>query len=212
MKKQKKNKRKESFISLLDFLTEIVVETVKKVNKFLTLKKTSPIVKAVIKLLLCLFLLYCFESIFSVLEILGEKVILLLTETSTEFITTIWSIFVNYSYLITSLVLLFKVINDMSKRKEYNVEIKKENDKKEARESLYTTIASILKIIISFVLIPIILLVLLLFAILGMLIYLITHGIFVVSPFLIVIGLIIIICTSLSYIYDLITLDEGGLK
>ena len=50
----------------------------------------------------------------------------------------------------------------------------------------------------------------LLFASLGMLIAFITHGIYFFGPFLIVIGLIIMASTILSYIFNSTVIEKGG--
>jgi hypothetical protein len=51
-----------------------------------------------------------------------------------------------------------------------------------------------------------------LFAILGMLLCLITNGIIIIGPILIILGFIVFLCTSLSYITDIVYFDEGGNK
>ena len=146
---------------------------------------------------------------FIVLGTLGEGIIYLLGTTFREILSCIWTSTVSYTYYILSLIVLVKVIYDMSKRKEYKLEIKGSSKK---GNNLYYAIQVILKIIIAISLIPLLLTDLMLFGIVGMLICFLTHGIIIIGPMIMVIGLIIMITISLSYISDIVFFDKGGDK
>lgn len=208
-KKEIKKEKKYSINFILDSVTEIIVTAIKKINKYLTNKSKSIIVKSIIRIALCLILLGFLEIPFLIVGKIGEGIIYLLTSTFKEVFSSIWISAINYSYLIFSLIILFKVVTEMSKRKEYKFEVKEST---KIGENIYYAFNTILKVMIYISLIPLCLIGLLLFAILGMFICLITHGIFIIGPILTVVGLIIIITSSLSYIYDIVESDKGGNK
>lgn len=209
MKKEKSKKNKYSLAFILDFVTDSFVTAIKKINKFLTDKKKNVIVRAIIRVIVCLLMLSILEIPFFLVGKLGLGIIYLLTTTFRDSISLIWVSVIDYSYMIFSFIVLFKVVFDMSKRKDYKIELNAKNKKE---NNLYETICIVLKAIIGIALIPLMLVALLLFAVLGMLICLITHGFYIISPIIITVGLLIIICTSLSYISDIVFFDEGGKK
>lgn len=209
MKKENKKNKKYSLNYLLDFVTDLIVVGIKKINKFLSNKKTNVIVKSIVRVLLCMIILSLLEIPFFVIDKIGTVIISMFTLTFREMFTNIWQYVVHYTWLLVTLIILFKVILDMSKRKEYKIEIK---EKDKFSDGLYSSIINLIKVLISITLIPLILVTLLLFAILGMLVCFITNGIIIIGPILVVAGLIIIAGTILSYISDIVYFDEGGKK
>ena len=213
MKKEtsvKKTKKKKITLNyILDFATDTCIKAIKEVNKFLTNKKQNVLVRVIIRIAVCLLLLAILEVPFLLGEKIGLGIIYLVSSTYRDVISSIWNSAIDYSYLIFSSIVLLKVIYTMSKNKDYKFEIK-ENTR--LSDNLYYAACLILKLIIGVSLIPMILICLMLFAIFGMLFCLITHGIIIIGPLIIVAGLIVLLCTCLSYISDVVYFDEGGNK
>lgn len=209
MKKETKNpneKKKYSFSYLLDIITDSFVVAIKKVNKFLADKKKNVIVRIIIRIVCCLLILAILKAPFFALGKVGEGIIYLLGTTFREVFASIWISVVSYAYWLFSLIIFFKVIYDMSNRKDYKIEIKQSI---QIGNNLYYAIKVILKIMITISLIPLMLVAIMLFALLGMLICFITHGMYIFGPFLIIIGLIVMVVASLSYISDIVLFDKG---
>lgn len=209
MKKESKNSKKYSFNYLLDVVSDAFITAIKKVNKFLTDKKKNVIVKIIVRIICCLIMLAILEVPFFIVGRLGVGIIYLLSTTMREVLSAIWISAIDYTYCIFSLIVLFKVIYDMSKSKKYKMEIKEST---KIGDNLYYVAETILRIMITVSLIPLILMDFMLFAVFGMLICFVTHGIYVFGPFLIVIGLIVMVTSSLSYISDIVLFDKGGDK
>ncbi|MBQ7136368.1 MAG: hypothetical protein IJO43_00125 [Bacilli bacterium] len=202
--KKKDNQNKYNLSSILDFLTNKIVIVIKKINKVLTDKKKSTTIRAIIRIVLCVLILGVLEVPFFLLGKIGEIAVYLISPPFKEEISVTLISIIDYSYLLFSLITFFKVLLDMSQNKEYKLEIKDNN--------LYEIICTVLKVLISLSLIPLILMIVLLFLILGMLICLMTHNMMIIGPIIIVIGLIIVILTTLSYIYDIVFSNERGNK
>lgn len=209
MKKESKSVKKCSFYSVLDIVTDAFVNVIKKVNKFLTDKKKSVGVRLIIRMICCLVMLAILKIPFLIVGELGEIIINFLGLTFNELVSDIWSETIDYAWLISSLVIIFKVICDVSKRKDYKIEVKEST---KIGDDLYSAVGLLFKIIIAISLIPLMLVALLLFALFGMLICLITHGIYIIGPIIMVIGLLIMAVTSLSYVSDIVFFGKGGNK
>ena len=204
---KKKESKKYTFNYFLDIVSDAFITVIKKVNKFLTDKKKSTAVKVIVRIICCLLMLSILSIPFWVLGNIGQGIIYLCGTTFKEGIMVIWNAMIQYAYILFTLVILFKVIYNMSKRKEYQLEVK---DSKQIGNNIYYAIQVVLKILIVISIIPIVLFEILLFASLGMLIAFITHGIYFFGPFLIVIGLIIMASTILSYIFNSTVIEKGG--
>lgn len=209
IEKENKKNIKYSFNYLLDFVTNLFINAIKKINKFLTDKKKNVIVRFIIRIAFCLLMLAILEIPFIIVEKIGVGILYLLGITFKDYLSVIWINVIDYVYILFSLIVLFRVIYDMSKRKDYKIEIKESNN---ANDNLYYVINTGLKVLIAVSLIPLILMGLMLFAVLGMLICFITNGVFILGPIIMVIGLLIMIISSLSYIYDIVFFDKGGNK
>lgn len=206
---KKKESKKYTFNYFLDIVSDAFITVIKKLNKFLTDKKKGVVVKVIVRFICCLLLISILGIPFFVLGNIGEGIIYLCGTTFKEGVIVIWKNLVQYAYILFTLVILFKVIYNMSKRKEFSLEI---NGSKQIGNNLYYAVQVFLKIIIVISIIPIILFEILLFASLGMLIAFITHGIYFFGPFLIIIGLIIMGSTILSYIFNSTVIEKGGSK
>ena len=202
----KKNK-KYSLSNFLDIITEGFVVLIKKINKYLTSKKTNGLSLFLIRLVCCLLVLAVLRVPFLVVGKLGEVIIDVLSSTLGDALSLVWVGTVDYAFSIFSLIVVFKVITEMSKRKEYKISFKEST---KVGDNLYYFFKTILKLIIVISLIPLILVTLMLFAILGMTICIVTHGMFVIGPVLIVVGLVVITVSTLSYVSDVVFFDKGG--
>ena len=201
---KKKDSKKNVLLNLLDIVSDTVLVIIKKVNKLLNDKKKSTLVKAIIRVVCALIIVALLEIPFFLIEKIGEGILFLFDIAFSELAISIWGSLVEYAYLIFSLIVFLKIIIDMSKKKEYSLEIK---DSKQIGNNLYYAIELVLKIIIGVSLIPLVLLYLLLFAMLGGVIGFLTHGIFILGPILMIIGLIIMITFLLLYLYDIVRGD-----
>lgn len=210
MKKEKKEVKKEnkySFNSLLDILTSTFITAIKKISGFLSNKTQKPIAKAIIRIISCLIMLWILKIPFFIIGKIGEAIILVFGSAFKLILSAMWTSTIGYAYGIICLIILFKVIYRMSKDKEYQFEIK---ESKQVGKNLYTAIQSIFQVIIGISLIPLMLSDLFLFCALGMMFAVLSHGILVVGPFIMIIGLIIMVSISLSYIADVVYFDKGG--
>jgi len=198
---KKKDSKKNVLLNLLDIVSDTVLVIIKKINKLLNDKKKSTLVKAIIRVVCALIIVALLEIPFFLIGKIGEGILFLFDITFSELAISIWGSLVEYAYLIFSLIVFLKIIIDMSKKKEYSLEIK---DSKQIGNNLYYAIELVLKIIIGVSLIPLVLLYLLLFAMLGMFIGFLTHGIFILGPILMIIGLIIMTTFLLLYLHDIV--------
>ena len=206
---KKKGLKKNPFGYLLDLSSNAVVNLVKWLNKVLNDKKKSALTKTIIRIACCLILLALLEIPFLIVGKVGEGILYLCNFTFNNELLHGWNFLIKYAYLIFALILLLNTVVDMSKKKEYNFEL---NNSLQSGKNLYYAVTLVLKIVITVVLIPLMLLAIVLFAVLGMTISLITHGIYVLGPILIIAGLLIMICFTLSYLYDVINPKKGGNK
>lgn len=206
---KKNESKKNMFYNLLDIVTDSVGNVINNISKLLADKKKSNLIKAIIRVVCALILIALLEIPFFLVGKIGEGIIYLCNMTFNSLITSVWYSFIEYSYLIFSLIIFSKLIVDMSFDKKYNFQIKKT---KQSSKNIYSVIENITKALIGISLIPIVLLSVFLFALLGMEICLLVNGIWIISPILIVVGLLFIIIPLLSYIYDIVFLDKGGKK
>lgn len=204
MLKEKQNK-KFSFVTLLDFITNAFVEFIKLVNQYLKDKSKNVAVRIIIRILCCLLLLAILKIPFMVVGLLGEGIIYLLGTTFFATWSLTWTGIVGYAYYLTCLVIFVKMAYDMSQRKDYKITVK---SSKKVGENIYYATGVILKLIVVVSIIPLALVLLLLFAFLGMLLCLLTHGLVLVGPFVMVIGIIVMITSSLSYITNTVFFDK----
>lgn len=204
MLKEKQNK-KFSFVTLLDFITNAFVEFIKLVNQYLKDKSKNVAVRIIIRILCCLLLLAILKIPFMVVGLLGEGIIYLLGTTFFATWSLTWTGIVGYAYYLTCLVIFVKMVYDMSQRKDYKITVK---SSKKVGENIYYAVGVILKLIVVVSIIPLALVLLLLFAFLGMLLCLLTHGLVLVGPFVMVIGIIVMITSSLSYITNTVFFDK----
>lgn len=202
---KKDSSKKFSFVTLLDFITNAFVEFIKLVNKYLKDKSKNVVVRIIIRILCCSLLLAILKVPFMVVGILGEGIIYLLGTTFFSTWTLTWTGIVSYAYYLTCLVIFVKMVYDMSKRKDYKITVKNSS---KMGDNIYYAVGVILKLIVVVSIIPLVLVLLLLFAFLGMLLCLLTHGLVLVGPFVMVIGIIVMITSSLSYITDTVFFDK----
>lgn len=202
---KKDSSKKFSFVTLLDFITNAFVEFIKIVNKYLKDKSKNVVVRIIIRILCCSLLLAILKIPFMVVGLLGEGIIYLLGTTFFSTWTLTWRGIVSYAYYLTCLVIFVKMVYDMSKRKDYKITVK---SSPKMGGNIYYAVGVILKLIVVVSIIPLVLVLLLLFAFLGMLLCLLTHGLVLVGPFVMVIGIIVMITSSLSYITDTVFFDK----
>lgn len=204
----KKNKTKQNvFFHLLDVLSDAVSIIIQKINKFLTDKKKSSIFKIIIRFVCAFILIFLLEIPFFLVKKTGEGVLYLCDFTLHNLANGMWGSFVDYAYILFALIFSFKIVVDMAKKKEYNFIVKKS---KQEVNNLYYSLQDVLKVIIAIFLVPLGILVIVLFAGLGMQIALLTHGIYVFGPMLMIVGLLLIVTFLLSYLYDIVFPDKGG--
>lgn len=206
-------KKKESninyFTYVLDLVSNFVVNVIKKVNKLLTSKRKGGFVKAVIRIICCFFLL----SILKIpVELIGKTIygILYLCDIPFEsLILNGWTLTYETIYMIVSLIILMKTVFNISDNKEFAFEYKGslENGKK-----VYETCYNVLRIVTIVSFIPLALFGASLFAMLGMFVGFISHGMYLVGPILMIVGLLIILCFLVSYLYDVVFDNKGGNK
>lgn len=204
-----KKEQKYSFNYFLDVLTSAFITAIKKVNSFLSNKKDKPIAKAIIRIISCLLLLWILKLPFFIVGKLGEAIIYLFGSAFKWGIFAVWTSTIDYAYGIISLIILFKVIYNMARNKEYQFSIK---ENPQIGKNFYCALESIFQVIIGIALIPLMLADLFLFSALGMLFAVLSHGILIIGPFIMVIGLIVMVSVSLSYVSDAVYFDKGGEK
>lgn len=203
----KKEIVKFDFNNLLNFITESIEKFIPKAFEFYDNKKTKPIVRVIIKVLCCLLILGISKILFVIIGALGSLIAYLIGQTFRGGFLEIWYGSIEYGYLLFVIAVLLNIFIKISKDKNYKFKIKKVSS-----ERIYKTVIIVIKTILSIALIPLAVALLLLFAILGMILYLIIHGISAFGLLLIAIGLSVIILFTLDYLSDLVLLKEGGNK
>lgn len=206
---EKKVIDKNCFNNILDTFSNFVVELIKKLKKFLNSRKKSGLVNAIVRIICCLILIYILKIPFLLIGKTVEGIIYLRKLPFNELIISGWTFTYELAYVIFELIILMEVICNMSTKKEFTFEVKGSLEK---GKEIYTTIYKVLRVLLILSLIPVLLLCAILLAILGMLVGFITHGIYILGPILIVVGLLIMISVFLSYMYDILFDEKGGKK
>lgn len=200
---------KNCFNNILDNFSNFVVGLIKKLNKLLNSKKKSGLLNAIVRIICCLILICVLKIPFLLIGKTVEGILYLFNLPFNELILHGWTFTYELAYVIFELIILMKTISDMSKKKEFSFEIKGSLEK---GKEVYTTVYKVLRILLILSLIPIVLIGVMLLAILGMLFGFITHGVYILGPILMAVGLLIIISIVLSYMYDILFDEKGGKK
>lgn len=200
---------KNCFNNILDAFSNFVIEFIKKLNKLLNSKKKKGLINAIIRIICCLILIYILKIPVYLIGKIIEGIIYACKLSFNELIISGWTFTYELFYIIIELIILIKIINNMSNRKEFAFEVQGSLEK---GKEVYTTIYKVLRVLLILSLIPAVLLWLILLAILGMIIGFITHGIYILGPILIVVGLLIIISVVLLQLYDILFDEKGGKK
>lgn len=205
----KKSTNKNRSFDLLGVASTIIYNFVCKINKFFNNKKNHNILKTIIRFMCALIIVALLKIPFFLVGKIGEVIINLFSLPASKLLGNIWFSVIEYAYLIFSFIAIFKIITDMSNKKEYNFEIK---NSKHTINKLYYVIKQVLIVIIEIILIPLYLFCILLFVVLGMIFGLLTHGIYTFGSLLMIIGLLISVIFLLLYIHDFVYGNKKEVK
>ena len=191
-------------LGAIDFLTEKCVKFFKWIGKTSTGKNTKDTVFIVTKVSITIILLALLEIPFAVLNSMGVALIYLVGSTFRSILSTSLDLVLKISYIIICLMVLLKVFKSILSNKELN--IFEENRRKDTRvkNKLFLPIISFLRTCLIILKIPVIICMGCIFVLIGMNLSLFVNGYVLFSPFIIFIGLQVILYAVVQSINDII--------
>lgn len=190
----------------LDISSDYLFKYLEKLNDFSSKPKGQKIVKGIVKIVLMLFLLLLTKIIFLGISSIGTGLIYVFGTTLRGMLSGIWENTVMYSFYVFALINIYRLLSGMAKDKKYAFDIK--INKKKC--NIYELAAKITKIIVVVLCVPILSIVFTCCAAIGILLSFLQHGIALFSLFLMIISIIIILCSSLIVILELVLVKERG--
>lgn len=202
MKHTKFKIRFNSLHVLIDDITNYIISILKKFKEFITNKKASGILKLTIKLLVLFIIIWLLNIPFYLINKLGIVIIDSFSSTFNEIIGRFWTILVSYTYIITSILIIYDTFISILKDEEIEIILNDKKKNKKTKDKLFLPIIKGIKIIVLIFLVPLVLMLIILFMSLGALIGLTIQGISIYSLYLILIGLIIITISITSLLFN----------
>lgn len=186
--------KKNTFIltDLIDFLTDKALTILKKVGKLITNEKSHDAMEMCIKVIIMILIILILKIPVDLIGRLGVVIIYKIGTIFRYYLSVGWIALTIYSYYILSLVLIYKVFKDIFENKELNIiEMDRKKDKK-IKKDFFIPILRVIRAIIIAMLFPIFIIIVLLFSGLGASIALLVNKTYLISLFIVIIGLIII--------------------
>lgn len=192
-----------SLVNIVNYVTEFLVSILKKIGKMVNNKNSHDIVFIFTKVLVTILLIALLDLPFSVFKELGCIIIYKVGSVFRQFLCSIWTFIVYFSYFITGLVLLLKVFDEIFKNKELN--IIEENRRKDAvaKKKVFLPIISAIRTIIFIITIPIMLCLLIILLLIVNNLMFIINGYGLISVLISLIGIFVMLLTTLILIINI---------
>ncbi len=185
--------------------TELVYKFLGKVANFIKDDKESLRIKTFIKLAILILIYFVCGLIADGLVQGGTYIIYKVAETGRALLSGIWNIAVNLTYFLFVIVSLYQLTNMAEKdNKFFNLYKNKKKDK-DAKKKIFFTLETIIKILGILILIPLFIGDIASLFIFGILVGYLRKGIYLISAFIFVIGLVIFFTSAIILIKKLIS-------
>ena len=207
-----KENNKMSLINLIDYLSEKVTNFLKKAGRLAANKNKKDSVLIATKIVVTIIVLAVLSIPFSLVKEIGVMLIYKVGASLRAFLSFAWAFMLDLSYLIFCLTVISKVLSSILEDKELN--LIEENRRKDTRlkKNIFLPIIKVVRICSIIAAVPLVLIIFAIMIMIGMNIALVTHGYYLFSTFLILIGFSIILGTAVLLILDVMTLKKGSKK
>lgn len=207
-----KENNKMSLINLIDYLSEKVTNFLKKAGRLAANKNKKDSVLIATKIVVTIIVLAVLSIPFSLVKEIGVMLVYKVGASLRAFLSFAWAFMLDLSYLIFCLTVISKVLSSILEDKELN--LIEENRRKDTRlkKNIFLPIIKVVRICSIIAAVPLVLIIFAIMIMIGMNIALVTHGYYLFSTFLILIGFSIILGTAVLLILDVMTLKKGSKK
>lgn len=204
----KKTNKQPKIDYYIDLLVDKIITFFHEFSNLLATNKGEDIIRIVFKVFVILFFIWLLKIPFCLLEIIGKIMLRKFPLRFYGFICDIWHLFINFGYLIFAVVLLYILLKRLiydknsikSAKKSEDCSISSIDDNQNYASMMFKPFLSLVKFIGIIFTLPIWLLMLALIIILGIMFSLLLQGIYLLSAFFIVLGLLIFCCSILALI------------
>lgn len=207
-----KENNKISLINVIDYLSEKVTTFLKKAGRLAASKNKKDSILIATKIVVTIIVLAILSIPFSLIKEIGVILIYKVGASLRAFLSVAWTFMLDLSYLLFCLIVISKVLSSILENKELN--LIEENRRKDTRlkKNIFLPIIKFVKICSIIAAIPLVLIIFAIMIMIGMNIALVTHGYYLFSTFLILIGFATILGTAVLLILDVMTLKNGSKK
>lgn len=192
----------------IEYLTDVVLNFFKKFGRMISNKKSHDVTEISIKIIILIFLLLILKIPVDIISKLGIYIIYKFGTILREYLSIGWSFFINYSYILLSVIFTYKVFKDILTNKELNIlEYDRKKDK-EVKQKVFNPVLKTIRILIYILMIPLYFTLAFLFMIIGMSSALVVDGSYLISLFIMALGLILSIVSIILLITRYISSDS----
>lgn len=222
--------------SKMDYYINLVVDKMiaffKDLAHVLSTQKGENIIRIVFKCFIALLFIWLLKLPFYLIEGFGKMILYVLPNPFFEFLVVLWKALVWFSYLVVAVVLLYSFMrrlidgerdysleeqDEKPKKGQKTVVAKKDTTKEETKvidkpnyaKMMFQPFLILIRVFVIIVTLPLWVFIIGLAVLLGVMVSLLFQGIYLISAFFIVIGLLLIGSSLLGLIYYLAFRKEG---
>lgn len=192
--------------------TDIIYKFILKLANIIKDEKNSLLINAILKLtILCLIYFLCSIMADGLIQI-GVYIIHQVATTGRTLLSNIWQITVNLTLFVFIIISLYRLTNIASKDNKFFTIYENKKKDKEVKKKIFPTIHTIIKTLGTIILIPLFIGDIASLFILGIMVGYLRKGIYLISLFTIVIGLILFFTSIILMIKKLLSIKTNNLK
>lgn len=192
--------------------TNLVYKFLDKVAGFIKDEENSLLIKTIIKLALLILIYFICSLIAEGLIQGGTYIIYQVATTGRALLSGIWNITVNLTFFLFIIVSLYQLTNMAEKDNSFFTIYKNKKKDKDVKKKIFFTVETIIKILGTIILIPLFVGDIASLFLLGIMVGYLRKGIYLISLFLIVLGLILFFTSVIFLVKKLLSITKSDLK
>lgn len=213
----------------IDLIVNKIILFLQDFTKLLSTKKGEYLIKIVFKVFIILLFIWLLKLPFALIEGIGRLILKVLPVPIYQVSRSIWIFLSRFSYLIVAVLMLYylikqliqtnqeQIVEEKKSKSKKKIKIEEDNKKKDEKSSkennyaemMFQPFLILIRTLAILITIPIWCFVILLAVVLALLVSFLFQGVYIISLFFIVIGLLMISCSIISLIYYF-TFQKGG--
>ncbi len=189
--------------------SEYTYQLLEKFAKFIKRDNDSAVTKSIIKILILLIIYFLLGIVADLMIVIGNDIIYQIGTTARGILSGIWTVVVNFTYFLFIITSIYHLLDIAEKDKDFLVFFHNDQKNKTTKKRVFAIVATIIKILGTLMLLPLFVVDIASLFILGILFGYLRQGIYLISPFITVLGLILFFTVIIFIIKTLLSKARG---